>query len=86
MDINLARNQKFTGDKNRVILSKALILQDESFGKNYLSFLDFTRNYERTSGIFVPWLIMFIVSNQKEESKSIQRVKACCLIHVTFKW
>ena len=24
------------------------------FGKNYSSFLDFTRNYERTSGIFVP--------------------------------
>ena len=24
-------------------------------GKNYSSFLDFTRNYERTSGIFVPW-------------------------------
>ena len=32
--------------------SKALVLQDECFGKNYLSFLDFTRNYERTSGIF----------------------------------
>ena len=24
------------------------------FGKNYSSFLDFTCNYERTSGIFVP--------------------------------
>ena len=23
--------------------------------KNYSSFLDFTRNYERASGIFVPW-------------------------------
>ena len=38
----------------RVILPKALVLQDECFGKNYLSFLDFTRNYERTSRIFVP--------------------------------
>ena len=28
--------------------------QDECFGKNYSSFLDFTCNYERTSGIFVP--------------------------------
>ena len=26
-------------------------------GKNYLSFLDFTRNYERTSGIFVAWWV-----------------------------
>ena len=25
-----------------------------SFGENYSSFLDFTHNYERTSGIFVP--------------------------------
>ena len=25
--------------------------QEECFGKNYSSFLDFTRNYERTSGI-----------------------------------
>ena len=33
---------------------KALVLQDECFGKNYSSFLDFTRNYKRTSGIFVP--------------------------------
>ena len=33
---------------------KALYLQDKCFGKNYLSFLDFTHNYERTSGIFVP--------------------------------
>ena len=39
----------------QVILSKALVLQDECFGKNCLSFLDFTRNYERKSGIFVPW-------------------------------
>ena len=38
----------------RVILHEALLLQDESFGKNYLSFLDFTRNYELTRGIFVP--------------------------------
>ena len=38
----------------RVILPKALVLQDESFGKNYSSLLDFTRNYEWTSGIFVP--------------------------------
>ena len=40
----------------RVILSKALILQDKCLGKNYSSFLDFTRNYERTNGIFVPWM------------------------------
>ena len=29
-------------------------VQDERFGKNYSSFLDFTRNYERMSRIFVP--------------------------------
>ena len=39
----------------RVILPKALVLQVECFWKNYSSFVDFTRNYERTSGIFVPW-------------------------------
>ena len=32
----------------------ALILQNECFGKNYLSFLDYTCNYKRTSEIFVP--------------------------------
>ena len=32
-----------------------LTLQDKCFGKNYSFFLDFTRNYEGTSGIFVPW-------------------------------
>ena len=35
------------------MLPKALVLQDKCFGKNYWSFLDFTRNNERTSGIFV---------------------------------
>ena len=43
-----------------VILPKALVLQDECFGKNYSSFLDFTRNYERTSGVFVPWVKYFL--------------------------
>ena len=34
---------------------------------NYSSFLDFTRNYERTSGIFVPPnLIIFTVLRQKQ--------------------
>ena len=41
---------------SRVILPTALVLQAECFGKNYSSFLDFTRNYERTSGIFFPGL------------------------------
>ena len=27
-------------------------------GKNYSSFLDFTRNYKRTNGIFVPWSLL----------------------------
>ena len=40
----------------RVILRKALVLQDKCFGKNYSSFLDFTHNYEQTSEIFVHWL------------------------------
>ena len=38
----------------RVILSKALVLQDECFGRNYSYFLDFTHNYEWTSEVFVP--------------------------------
>ena len=42
----------------RVILPKALVLKDECSGKNYSSFLDFPRNYERTSGIFVPCLLV----------------------------
>ena len=46
---------------SRVILPKALVLQDECFGKNYLSFLDFTHNYEQASGIFVPCHLHFSV-------------------------
>ena len=38
----------------RVILPKALVLQDESFRKNYSSFLTFTHNYDWMSGISVP--------------------------------
>ena len=45
---------------HRVILSKALVL-DECFGKNYSPFLDFTRNYERRSGIFVKNLAIFFL-------------------------
>ena len=33
---------------------KALVPQDKCFGKNYSSLLDFTCNYERMNGIFVP--------------------------------
>ena len=39
-------------DLGRYILGytvENLVLQDECFEKNYMSFLDFTRNYERTS-------------------------------------
>ena len=31
-------------------------------GENYLSFLDFTRNYKRMSGIFVPCIKIFVLS------------------------
>ena len=31
-----------------------ILPKDECFEKNYSSFLDFTRNYERMSGIYVP--------------------------------
>ena len=41
----------------RVTLPKVLVLQDECFGKNYSSFIDFTHNYKRKSGIFVPWAL-----------------------------
>ena len=43
---------KMRSSSYRVILSKALVLQDECFGKNYSSFMDFTRNYEWTSAGF----------------------------------
>ena len=43
------------GYSKNVSFSKALVLQIECFGKNYSSFLDFTRTYEWTSGIFVLW-------------------------------
>ena len=48
--------KNFTVSTQKMLVSpfpKALVLQDESFGKNYLSFLAFTRNYEQTSGIIV---------------------------------
>ena len=48
----------------RVILPKAFVLQDECFGMNYLSFLDFTRTYERKSGNFVPLLHDWLAENQ----------------------
>ena len=37
-------------------------------GKNYSSFLDFTRNYERTSGIFVPWIYCTHAGIQRGET------------------
>ena len=37
-----------------VIHPKALVLQEQCCVDNYSSFLDFTRNYKRTSWIFVP--------------------------------
>ena len=36
------------------------LVQDECFGKNYSSFLDFTRNYEQMSGIFVPCCRLYV--------------------------
>ena len=36
-------------------------LQDQCFGKIYSSILDFTRNYERMSGIFVPCKVMQVL-------------------------
>ena len=45
-------------------LPKALVLQDECFGKNYLSFLDFTRNYEQTSGILPPAMLWALARSQ----------------------
>ena len=44
--------------------------QDKCFGMNYLSFLDFTHNYERTSGIFVPCIMP-------------SYLEACNLTHLT---
>ena len=49
-------SSRSTRPAGRVLWEELLVLQDECFGKNYSSFLDFTCNYERTSGIFVPWL------------------------------
>ena len=38
--------------------SQSTCLTGQMLGKNYSSFLDFTRNYEQTSGIFVPCVTM----------------------------
>ena len=55
-----------------VILPKALVLQDECFGKNYLSFQDFSGNHGWTSGIFVPWLENLFLTSYKKEGCLIQ--------------
>ena len=57
----------------RVILPKALVLQDKCFGKNYSSFLDFTGNYERTSGIFVPCLMVLVLKFRTQVACPKQR-------------
>ena len=49
-------SNSFQSNSPQVILSKAIILQDECFGKNNSSLLDFTCNYRRTSGILSPAL------------------------------
>ena len=54
----------------QVILPNALVLKDECFGKNYSSFLDFTRNYEWTSGIFVPCTETICFQEGKIDDKS----------------
>ena len=53
--------------------SKALVLQDECFAKNYSSFLDSTRNYERWSGIFCPWSIPANILSRATTGKAF-----CC--------
>ena len=46
-------------EHKRVICNMTSSSNSSQIGKNYLPFLDFTRNYERTSGIFVPWPLSF---------------------------
>ena len=53
----------------KVILFKALVRHDECFGKNCVSFLDFTRNYERASGILSP-------DNNNKNNNSPERLNA----------
>ena len=48
--MHLSFKSKFNKEHNRVILH----CRTSGFEKNYSSFLDFTPNHERTSGIFVP--------------------------------
>ena len=40
-------------------------------GKNYLSFLDFTRNYERTSGILSPAISVESFGSQTSETSAL---------------
>ena len=61
---------------SRVFLPKALVLQDECFGTIYSSFLDFTCNYERTSGIFVPCFLVK-VQNTLKAKQSIECIIVC---------
>ena len=45
-----------TTPSSKLILPKAVVLQDECFGKNYSSFLDFTRNLRADKWNFCPLL------------------------------
>ena len=53
-------------------------------GKNYSSFLDFTRNYERTSGIYVPWVFPVCYSdtysvNSSPDNQHLRTEREKCL-------
>ena len=75
--LSLTLTKNFTVNTQKMLVSpfpKTLVLQDESFGKNYLSFLAFTRNYERTSGIIVPCFLDDWMSDSQSVSQSVSLI------------
>ena len=69
-----------------VILPKALVLQDERFGKNYSTFLDVTHNYKRTSGIFVPCSVYLNIWRSYAENQGPKVMKYFSCSTYTWAW
>ena len=57
-------------EHKEVLCTGDMILLLKCFRKNYLSFLDFTHNYEQSSGFFVP-CPAYVIATQKNSLNEI---------------
>ena len=73
-------NKEHKGVVSNMTPSSNSSQKDECFGKNYSSLLDFTRNYERTSGLFVPWVPLPVTDNICSCAFKI----TCIIIHFVY--